>query len=1580
MSILSLTPTPTPTPTPTAEAPLADVDPTVTIYAEGAEPILLNADERQASELLSTAMASVETFFGSLDATQRTRLRSLYDLPSTSSDALHAIVESAQAQVSAGLASLLGRKVDLAAVRIHTARFEQPAISEPLWDWLSRGTALQLAAPRLTRDAIDFVDNSWLSADGHTLLSADGSPLTVAAVIELGRQLDIGQFITDQCQAWAGQPQVVRTMRQEADGRFERALLNALKVGRISAEQYAQLCVSAGLALPGSLPAGDTVLGLAPASGHFMLRVEGHALPVAALSHERSVYIVVGSFPEPRLFIADAEQGLTALQVFGNALRQNLWNTRRWRNGWSWSLLSPAAQQAVTMRMPQPLPAANQYPADAYWVSGYGAYLNQADYQRYASEVRLTAPLPLTRSSVAQHWASAHVQLMSSRVAQRFTPNQGSTVDHALRIGTQWLATTLDVLLIAVPGQVRFPGRALLFKALFAKQLAVDLPLSAVQAKWQDVGQSLLDFFETVLEMQAGRKAGKLLRSRLGTVSRLLGETPVGADPENRTLTAAQRLREMLPAALRSLDDAALTSLMQRAGVDEGRLERFWKGQVALDMGLAAAASEALDQRLMQLTLAHLAQPSYTQLPPAVEWPLLGWLAESQQLRIEVADEQGRPLRAFAPEQAPAGSDSAALPELRLSRHGRWRYRSQSSSEDTLDSPFAKVVALLHGEVAPSEQLRLTQVLRDSAVEQLRGGEHGYRLQRAFHHDARPRASVPAGEGGLLAQTVSGASEVASGQLQGADAGTISLRCERSVAHPTSLQNLAKARYQADLAALAGGYGRRGRQTLSHAAQQLYFSSLLGLFAERGVQQVAIRIQAEGRSIAAWGAADAVQVLLLRQVGEAQAYTYTGVLPGNDLVLPAADSPTPLSEVLLRLLDDSARDLLGFAISDAAALNDAVVQRVAAGAAQGDAAVSPGGVPLQGDPLLAECLQDVVAPAVEVTGVGAQGDQYWLPWGHGAIAVQREGNAWRAQRTDAGAGPLLQRQFGEWRRLQEPLPEMAPLVHGPVSGSLLLARLNEQYRRDPFARVYHDDARQDASGAGGGSYIAWRGEQVGFYRIKPAEAGALEWEITRQGGTGGGLWVREARAGLWQLARTLPGGMDNDGNEPWRPWLRPQAQPLPHHLGLVGSEHARRFVVTGGTHKAVNRFFPFVRPYRLRAQYAQRLEAAPAAIRAPTSSDNIAAKVDLFQHQWGLPLDLSALPFFRMPGVVASEVKHIDGALIADLIGARLGEAPIISRVIEPMSGSGFYSNYVRACGFRGEVLVNDINPLVTHTQREIVRQPDAVKQHILAIKQTLLELWAASNPPQFDPQTLRVTFPDVAAATAFVNSPEVKRFREDVRQYFYSTVETQFIVVDGQIQISPDSSFLLDPVNGELQARAYIAAAFYLMQTNSARNNAAVRINETGRLDLPMAIVIKDGGTGSVLMLGKGLANLDGLNYLSYLHAAPGMHTSFSTGDGWQMLRVEEGRSNLGDLALLSGHFSDVYLREEAFITQVREQVMPFVRNRGRLIMTNAYSPYKERAFIEMGLRVLVMENRSNGFLLAVSDSVARDVGLPNG
>jgi hypothetical protein len=1563
-----------------SELPAADsaispeADPLITLYPRGYAPTLLTADESRAADLFAKAQEVLRAFYGSLDKPQRARLDALYGTPRVGAEALGQIIDATKAQVGQHLASLSAREVNVDDVRIHTARVAHPSMSEPLWTWLSRGTPIQLASPRLTKDANDFVGNSWLTLNGERFAKQDGSPVTVDEVIGMGRQLDIGQSIASQCEAWVAQRENALMIRRESNANFEIALLDALKVGRISAVQYQRLQASAGLSLAGVFSHGLPVIGQVLHKGNFMLRVEGHDLPAFVLKAAGDDFVYVATLPEGRLFLPDPNAGFTAMQVFTQAFRQDLWSTRRNRAGWSWSLLTPSAQLAVSIRLPQPLPPSPRYPATAYWAQGAGVYASKADYERASNDVRFTAPYPLTRSSVVDRLAEVYAALLAGRVKDHFTPNQASSLEHAKRIGLEVLAFVLDTVLIAVPGNVKFPGRALLFKAMFAKQLAIDLPLSVVQSKWDEAAEVMVDLFETVLEMQAGRKAGLLVKSRIDKLNRVLlpGRAP-GADVP---VSALQRLRSMLPPELRGLDDAALSAVLHQARVGKPALDAMWQGKAEMDMGLAASADKAVSRELIARTALLLETPRYTQLPETVEWPVVGWLANRLDTRISVEDAQGTSLRIFEPQ-----TRGQATRDVVLIRHGDWHYGMNEENSDgaMADSLFHFVQAPPASKEGSDNRGTAAIALREEVAEQFKRPASEYLLERAIHHGTRPRAAVLAGEGALLAVSVDGNESVPEGGLQGFAARAVSAQCERCVARPGSQANLAKARYQADLAALAGGPGPSGYQSLTHEAQALYLGGMLRLLNEKGLgQRVAIRIRSGGISLEAWGDEQAPQVLVLERRGNEGAYTYRGIFSDGDQVLPAADSRTPLSDIVLRVMNDNARDSLGINIGDAQALNRAVMEKVLADSGSPVAPGSLKGVDLRTDPELDACQQALTLSEMPgADGTIVQGGKAWLPWRGGALEVRQEGLSWRVQGPGTARGPLLHRGYGEWRRLQEPLDAVAGLVDGPVAGVAVVTRLKAMHARNPLARIYHDTA--DNAG-GGASYIAFRGLNTTFYRIKPAEVAAQEVEVVRPAGTGGGVWLHRLPSGIWAPARTLPGGMDNNDELPWRPWVRPGSQQVPRTLGLEGSVHEATFSLAGGTHKAANRFYPFVRPYSRRTEFDRLLSRAPQDVQRGSDSANIAAKVELFHNQWRLPVDITALRFFRMPGEITSEAKQINGALIADLVSAQQAGQPLITRVLEPMSGSGFYSNFVRAAGFRGEVRVNDISPLVALAQAEIVRQPDRVKHHVHAIKQALVELWQADNADfAFDPQTLKIRFPNVDAAREFVNSVQVRRFRDDVRHYFYSTVETQYRLIDGSIVIAPDSSFLADPVNGEAEARAYIAAAFYIMQNNSARHRAPVEINELGRLDLPMSIVVRDGIAGSVLLLPSGLANLDGLNYLSYLHAHERGHTFFSRGDGWQMFRVVEGESNLGDLAILSGHFSDVYLDEVQFMRKVEEHVMPFVHNHGRVIITNAYSPYKERAFLALGLRVFVLENRRNGFLLVVNDAVARDAGLAN-
>lgn len=319
-------------------------------------------------------------------------------------------------------------------------------------------------------------------------------------------------------------------------------------------------------------------------------------------------------------------------------------------------------------------------------------------------------------------------------------------------------------------------------------------------------------------------------------------------------------------------------------------------------------------------------------------------------------------------------------------------------------------------------------------------------------------------------------------------------------------------------------------------------------------------------------------------------------------------------------------------------------------------------------------------------------------------------------------------------------------------------------------------------------------------------------------------------------------------------------------------------------------------------------------------------------------------------------------------MGKWVAGQPVIRRVIEPMAGSGFYANFVRATGFRGAMQVNDMNPLVTWTQREIVTQPDRVKHFVESIKTNLASLANQDSAGFFDSQTLRVRFDTEAQAQAFIESEKASQLREDIKNYFYR-------VIDNHFQLAPDRIDIRSELS-EVDARAFLAAAFYIIQHNSARH-APVVINSLGRLNLPLSCVNRD--RRFVYLLGSGLTNLDHFNYMSHIHTAQTAGTVFSSVDGWDLLKPADGMTAVGDLVIISGHFSSVYLTEAQFMGKIKEHVVPFIKHGGRAIIINAYSNYKAEEFSALGLRVFELRSPNTAYLLAVNTQVVTDVALPD-
>jgi hypothetical protein len=450
-----------------------------------------------------------------------------------------------------------------------------------------------------------------------------------------------------------------------------------------------------------------------------------------------------------------------------------------------------------------------------------------------------------------------------------------------------------------------------------------------------------------------------------------------------------------------------------------------------------------------------------------------------------------------------------------------------------------------------------------------------------------------------------------------------------------------------------------------------------------------------------------------------------------------------------------------------------------------------------------------------------------------------------------------------------------------------------------------------------------------------------------------------------------PSDPDTVWNGRWQPNAGGPIRPF----ALLHSRHAAKFRFEKNSWTSQNPFYPFTSEIGRRAHYKALLEQGSALLKAATSADNIKLKIETFT-QWGMKIDLHSLAFFKLPGQVVTEVKTIDGGLIADLVNQQSNGQATIQRIIEPMAGSGFYANYARAVGFEGDMIINDVNPLISWSQKEIIQQPDRVKYYIDSIKEDLVAL-GKQYGFEFNPVNLSIKFKSKQDSREFVKTEPVKNFRDAVKNYFNEVVDVVVELKNGELVIS-DPPTRRASVSAQLQddelvislppptanEKAFLAAVFYITQNNNQRNTGIVEIRKvkTGNhsLHFPVAMMFTDGPT--VKLFSVGLANNDHINYISHLHASAMRPTHFANEDGWTLLdSLRDESKNKGDLIILSGHFSDTYLSVEAFITKIVEHVMPLSNNGAKVIIANAYSPQKETAFNTLGFHTFKKSRDSN-------------------
>ncbi|VVO15473.1 hypothetical protein [Pseudomonas fluorescens] len=458
--------------------------------------------------------------------------------------------------------------------------------------------------------------------------------------------------------------------------------------------------------------------------------------------------------------------------------------------------------------------------------------------------------------------------------------------------------------------------------------------------------------------------------------------------------------------------------------------------------------------------------------------------------------------------------------------------------------------------------------------------------------------------------------------------------------------------------------------------------------------------------------------------------------------------------------------------------------------------------------------------------------------------------------------------------------------------------------------------------------------------------------------------------------------VQSDSNTVWNGRWHPNEGGTIVPFALIHSRHATKFRTKQSTWIKKNPYYPFVIEENLLPQHQTLLDQSALA-KAATSAGNISQKTAMYT-QMGMKIDTHALPFFKVPGNVTAEVHTLNGGLIADLVNQKSNGEPTIERIIEPMAGSGFYSNFARAVGFEGEIITNDSNPLISWTQKEMVNQPDRVKHYIDFIKNDLIELGKQHNF-NFD-SDLTIRFKNKQEARKFIGteaaprgtnevkklSPEAQQayananeFRNTVRNYFNEIIEVVTEIKNGEIIIStpPPRAQILATTHGSdlvlsappraADERAFLAAAFYIAQNSNQNTGNTVAINklQNGKytLHFPSNILIIEGS--AVKLFVQGLANTNKINYISHLHESAAHPTHFSHEDGWSLLAsLRAPHRNKGDMVLLSGHFSDVYLKEKDYMTKIKEHVVPLSNNGAKIIITNSYSEYKETTFNTLG------------------------------
>jgi hypothetical protein len=97
-------------------------------------------------------------------------------------------------------------------------------------------------------------------------------------------------------------------------------------------------------------------------------------------------------------------------------------------------------------------------------------------------------------------------------------------------------------------------------------------------------------------------------------------------------------------------------------------------------------------------------------------------------------------------------------------------------------------------------------------------------------------------------------------------------------------------------------------------------------------------------------------------------------------------------------------------------------------------------------------------------------------------------------------------------------------------------------------------------------------------------------------------------------------------------------------------------------------------------------------------------------------LDMAGLKFAKVRRSQTDAIVAATGGLVARTVKLRGSDGPLITRFIQPFSGSGQYSGFVRSVGYTGKIVMGDSNRLISLMQQQILLYPDEVAREVAAV------------------------------------------------------------------------------------------------------------------------------------------------------------------------------------------------------------------------------------------------------------------------